>query len=215
MKIKSIIFDEKKRVYEVFFEEGKILNIRSLNTIADFHMIRGKVIKEGDLKEIIFQDLLNYYKSKTLSKLSKKNRSQKHIIDYLKLSLKKDDIEFDQSEKLVSKVINYLTDLGYLDDEKFANDYYEVLKRKKSLSASVIKRKLISTGLEKSVAEDLVFLGLEDEYSNCLSVAQSKFDKLSQKNLADKEKKQKLYQFLSYKGFKWATISKVFEHFNL
>ncbi len=107
----------------------------------------------------------------------------------------------------ISVVIDYFVNLAYLDDEKFAERYFNYYKDKKSLRQ--IKDKLRTKGIGRDIIEDLI-LDSDDlkeiQFELAYSLALSKSKRLEKDNF-----REKLYKYLSSKGYNYSIISRVLE----
>lgn len=123
--------------------------------------------------------------------LSYRPRSKKEIVDFLKK--KKAEAEIRE------KVIDRLTELGYIDDEKFASWWIEQRKTFRPKGAAIIKQELKQKGV--------VIEGLTDDKKSAILLAEKKLKLL--KNLPQLEKKSKLYGYLARRGFSSSVIDEV------
>lgn len=123
--------------------------------------------------------------------LSYRPRSKKEIVDFLKK--KKAEAEIRE------KVIDRLTELGYIDDEKFASWWIEQRKTFRPKGAAIIKQELKQKGV--------IIDGLTDDKNSARLLVEKKLKLL--KNLSDFEKKRKLYGFLARRGFSSSVIDDI------
>ncbi len=103
----------------------------------------------------------------------------------------------------IETILKYFIDLGYLDDYKFASNYIDYYKDKKSILQ--IKQKLSSKGISREIISEL----LEDtdelntlQYNLAYDLAIKKYNRLKGDN-----KRQKLYNYLASKGYGYNIIS--------
>lgn len=131
--------------------------------------------------------------SKVLRYISIKLRTTREVEDYLRTRLK-------LSEEEVSKVLKYLKDSGFLDDE-FVKDTVIRSKISKGFGARYIKQKLLSRGID--VKEDI-----KTDIEKVVSIVLRRYNPMQSKE--DKTKlKTKIYRFLSYRGLRHDEINEV------
>ena len=96
---------------------------------------------------------------------------------------------------IINQVIDYLSDLNYLNDEEYIDAYLKQSMRLLKYSIFEIKQKLLQKGLDKCIIENKL------EYLKDNNYEQKIIEKLLNsklKNLDDLKKKQYLYR----RGFK-------------
>lgn len=93
---------------------------------------------------------------------------------------------------------------GYIDDEKFAENYVEVNGAKKG--AYRLKKELRAKGISEEIASSAV-LSLEVDLDELYSLAK----KLTKGDLSLPENRQKLYRKLASRGFSYSDIAAVTE----
>ncbi len=108
-------------------------------------------------------------------------------------------------------IIDYFIQLGYLDDEAYAQKYFDYYKDKKSLRQ--IREKLRTKGIAREIIDSL-FEDSEDlkdiQFDLAYKLALDKTRKIS----SDKFR-EKLYKYLASKGYSYLIITKVIEKITL
>ncbi|TZE82042.1 regulatory protein RecX [Calorimonas adulescens] len=99
----------------------------------------------------------------------------------------------------ISEVIDYLTVLGYIDDEKYTELYIDYYLSVKGDSKKMVFSKLIKKGVDKSIISKI----LEEyaEYSEVDAVLKIIGKKFKSVDLSDKVKLMKIKKYLINKGF--------------
>lgn len=197
MKIKDIKYDEKKSLFRVNIDEDKFNISYELYEKLDIKIDKEVSIKEYNIieKEDIYQS------SKKIAEnyINYKMRTEKEV--YLRLK------KFTTNEKAIFDVINYYIKLGLLDDKRYANEYIRSYLTNKNYSKAMVKYKLINKGIDSNIIDNtLLEYDDEIELENAKNIFDKKYDK---EDLDDFDKKQKVYRYLSSKGFSYDVIKKV------
>lgn len=148
-------------------------------------------------KEILADDEFNRAKNIALSKISYAQKTSFEVEKILK--------ENDFSSDSIEKTIDFLNDYGILNDELYVKSYVS----DKHNIARWAKNKISYSLKAKKINEDLINTYLdqisdEDEYGNAYNFAVKKA-----RNDFSIESKQKVYRYLSGKGFDFDIINKV------
>ncbi|MDO8599981.1 MAG: RecX family transcriptional regulator [bacterium] len=113
-------------------------------------------------------------------------------------------------ETLQGETLQKLTSLGLVNDLVFAKWWVEQRSAFRPMARRVLKLELLQKGIDKEIIESaLEDEELPSEEEQILKVAQKRWERL--KNLEDKERKQKLAEFLARRGFSWDTIKDVLQ----
>ncbi len=191
-KIKKI---GNKNYYHIYADEkwvgvflDEILVKYSIKTNSTFDEAAFSKIKEENDEKVSFDMAVGY--------LEKYSVSEKGLRDYLKKK--------GFGGKTIKKSVEKLREYGFLDDEKFAKNYFETLSSKNGKRA--IATKLKQKGVSAEIIENLLS-GVEedDEIQNATLLAE-KFAKNRQKDLKNK---QKCLAHLIYKGYDYGVAQKV------
>lgn len=162
----------------------------------------GEELSVAHYEEIINQTIYPRAIQKTLAILKFKDRTEQELRRKLK--------EADYPEEVIIRVINYMKEYGYLNDERFTSLY--VKSRKSTKSKQFIKSELLQKGLDKSMIDEV----LEIEYSEdaeedaeLLAIKKAITKKTKTPQLLTFEEKQKLIASLFRKGFDINKIKKI------
>ncbi|MFT4144076.1 MAG: RecX family transcriptional regulator [Mobilitalea sp.] len=174
---------------------------------SDLKSIALKVDEElsaADYEDIINQTIYPRAIQKALAILKFKDRTEQELQRKLK--------EADYPEEVIARVIGYMKEYGYLNDERYTSLY--VKNRKSTKSKQFIKSELLQKGLDKSVINEV----LEAEYkedseedSELFAIKKAIAKKTKTPQLLTFEEKQKLIASLFRKGFNINKIKKILE----
>lgn len=141
-------------------------------------------------------------KKQALKYLAIRNRSVKEMHNYL---LRK---KYD--EEIIRKVIDFLQDLGYLNDAEYCKKWIENRCNFKPMG----KKGLYYQLLQKGIDRDLIEISLEENFSSQyeLSLATQLAQKYIVKNCSQGNKQsEKLFRFLIGRGFDTKIAFRVIE----
>ena len=141
---------------------------------------------------------INLAFNKSLRYLSFRIRSVKEINDYLS---KKGFVE-----KTISKTVNRLLELKFLNDREFGQQWIDSRQKHKGKSKFVLKNELQAKGLDKELIEKLLQVAVDD-LKTTKDFFERKKDKM--RHLSKEEFEKKIIGMLQRKGFNWNIISKV------
>lgn len=158
----------------------------------------------------IFSDKIQIYliKQSSFRYLSGRNHSKYE----LKLKL----LKKQYNKELIQVVLSYLERLNYLDDIIFTNYYFKSrLKKKKGIG--LIKAELSKKGVSRDIIEEIAIEFLDDpiQEESSLYISEKKLKVLRRKKLSNIQLKQKIFQFLSYKGFSTDIIKTTIDKLNI
>lgn len=156
----------------------------------------GSEIDKEKLMDIIKMDDYEKAKFKALNIIGKSEKSEKKITEKLSNEFNTETIE---------KIISFLKDYSFIDDEKFAKSIVKDNQNSKKLGKNRIKQNLYSKGItENDINIAMSGMDYELEIENAMYLARKRLEKL--RGEENRKIKNKLYQHLSYKGFGYDTI---------
>jgi len=155
----------------------------------------GMELEDEVFKEIKVENDARVAFDMAVSYLEKYVVSEKGLKNYLKKK------SFD--DETIQKSIEKLQEYGFIDDEKFAKNYFECLNGKNGKRA--IAQKLKQKGVSREIIEKLLETVDEDEEIEKAKLLASKFAKNRQK---DTKSKQKCVAHLIYKGYDYSVAQK-------
>lgn len=205
-KITKIYYHKKNSsICDVHFSDNKKITLDN-SYIGKYFLVEGSEISDKQLEKIISENEYDRAKEKAFFLLTYRD----HSVYELKVKLRKRDFD----EKVIDKTIEYLLENGYLNDKKFSEIYLNELLNTKRSGMMIIRKKLFQKGLSRELISNLLD-DLDDEifHNNCLFHLQKKRKLLEKKH--DENIKNKLYNYLSRKGFRYETILNVFGNENI
>lgn len=144
-------------------------------------------------------DELTRAKKRALYLLTDMDRTESQLYEKLKKT--------GYSEETISKAMAYVKSYGYIDDQRYAEHYLDVMKA--SRSKLRIRMDLNKKGVPKNVIDDTFEMyGDYDEKPLIRKLAKKKEHTLS---LADPKNQQKMAAYLARKGFRSGDIFEVLD----
>lgn len=147
--------------------------------------------------------------------VSYRPRSEKEIRDFLKKKLKKWKVF---GAAVVDKVIARLTELGYVDDAKFAAWWAEQRRTFKPKGIRLITQELMAKGISRELIEEVVCQFSSDRDQNDKLLGEVDMARrAAQKRLALWQKlpslarKRKIFDFLNRRGFTSDTVYRIID----
>lgn len=190
-KIKQIARTNRYHIYlddqwfGIFMDETLAMN--KLKTGQEIDKDEIEQIKRENDKKLSFDMAVSYMEKYVVS--------SKGIKDYLKKK------GFD--DLTIANTVEKLEEYGYVNDEKFAENYFDSLSA--SQGKNVIANKLRTKGISKQIIDDLMQKIDEDtQLENAIMLAK-KFVKNREKTA---KTKQKCIAHLIYKGYDYSVAQK-------
>ncbi|MBN2468841.1 MAG: regulatory protein RecX [Deltaproteobacteria bacterium] len=114
------------------------------------------------------------------------------------------------SASLTQRVVNYLNEYGYLDDQAFAQQWAKSLVVNKGWGFARIKVDLRSRGISPDLAEETIARLRKDhsEEETARRILGKRFSHLDLRKISPKDK-NRLIRFFQSRGFSWETILRV------
>ena len=205
MRITAITPQKKKSSrYNVFINDSYAFSL-SAKVIWEKRLQMNQIVTEQELTQLQHADAIQTATDLALNKIARRP----HTIHELRNKLA------DFPAEIVKLVIDDLIDKNYLNDFQFAQRYVQNRLNLKPRSFRAIESELKRKGVNPEVvkkafaeSEDLV-----DELEIALRLAKKKLPSYLRFDLLTK--KNRLYQFLSRKGFDYEIIRQVFNKLNL
>ena len=181
-----------KNIYQIYID-NKFWAEMLDETVVKFDLKTGKVLDEKTAEEILTSSKPPLAMHLCLNLLDRSSKTKKEILEYL--------LSKGISTDVAQKVSKKLEDYGYIDDQKFAENFvlYKKNKGKKALRFE-LKMKGVDEEIINGVLEKI-----ENQKDVILSLAQ-KFLKNKKPAL---DLKQKLFRHLASKGFEFEEINQV------
>lgn len=193
MRITKIEKQKKdKSRYSIYIDDEFQFGLYD-DTLLKYGLRTGDELSEAKINGIREYDEYNYGKKVAYSYLSYKQRSRKEIEK--KLKTKK------ISASSIEKIIEWLTELKYINDDAYARMLIEGKLRRKPIGKRMLEQKLKLAGIEKESAEKAIKENYSEETE--LNKAKELLEKYVRKSRFKNEidKKGKCYKYLISRGF--------------
>lgn len=200
MQVTNISYSKSKEVFEVVFEDETKL-LLNYNIFEKYKVSVDMDFSETEIQEMKYFSDIERAKSRTINYISGKLKTKYEV----RLKLK----EKDFTEDIIDEVIDILEKEEYLNDRLYCEVFIEDKKQLNGYGKNKIKSLLIQKGISKSVFEDFLDeFEYEEEFDNALKMGIKKLNLLSNEEDIFK-KKQKLINYLAYRGFSFDVINDV------
>lgn len=200
MQVTNISYSKSKEVFEVVFEDETKL-LLNYNIFEKYKVSVDMDFSENEIQEMKYFSDIERAKSRAINYISGKLKTKYEV----RLKLK----EKDFTEDIIDEVINILEKEEYLNDRLYCEVFIEDKKQLNGYGKNKIKSLLIQKGVSKSVFEDFLDeFEYEEEFDNALKMGIKKLNLLSNEEDVFK-KKQKLINYLAYRGFSFDVINDV------
>lgn len=197
MKVKKIEFDKKTEVFKVSFEDENEL----LLNYETFEKYKISLDSDFTLNEVLE---MKYFSDIERAKL----KAIKFVLGKFKTKMevrKKLNKEFDND--IIDEVLNFLEKNSYVDDRNYAIYFIEDKQKLNGYGKNKIKSLLIQKGISKQIIDEFIF-DEDNEFENALKMGIKKLNLLKNEENIFK-KKQKIINYLAYRGFSFDIIQKV------
>lgn len=200
MQVTNISYSKSKEVFEVVFEDETKL-LLNYNIFEKYKVSVDMDFSENEIQEMKYFSDIERAKSRAINYISGKLKTKYEV----RLKLK----EKDFTEDIIDEVIDILEKEEYLNDRLYCEVFIEDKKQLNGYGKNKIKSLLIQKGISKSVFEDFLDeFEYEEEFDNALKMGIKKLNLLSNEEDIFK-KKQKLINYLAYRGFSFDVINDV------
>ncbi len=166
----------------------------------DNYLKKGDELSEEKLNDLVFQSQYQRAKSRAVWYLDRKDRTSKDLYNKLCLA------GFDK--KASAKVIGRLTEVGLIDDRRFAENYAVRL-----IEGNTSKREALQKMLQKGVPYDMA----KDVLANCdvdeVEQINTLIDKKYRTKLLSENGVQKVYAALVRKGFSYEAVKTAIKNY--
>ena len=125
--------------------------------------------------------------------ISYRDRSNWELAQYLKKK------EF--SHPVIQQTLDYLTELNYINDQRFALQWSQFKINKNKIGRSRLHMELSSKGIDRAIIEKTLNAIYEDNPEKDLAEQCARKKWISLKGVEKEKKKQRLVQFMQRRGF--------------
>lgn len=184
------------------FVDGEFVIGAHEEVIAALHLSVGQLFDSERLVELIRAETARKARESALRLLSYRDRS--------KTELQKRLIGDDFPEDIVEELVNQLSEVGMLDDQKFSRDWVKSRTASKPMGKARLAWELKGKGVDpNTVDKALEDLDSGKEYELAYSLAARKAEKLGS---GDPTFRNRITGFLKRRGFNWDIIGKVLDN---
>lgn len=128
--------------------------------------------------------------------------------DKTKEELRKRLLEASFSPSIVEKAMEYVESYGYINDERYMENY--VFFKKGSKSKKQIEMELLKKGMERQQVSQYLE---ENEWDEAEVLKELVCKRLWGKNIEDKKELQKQYGYFMRKGYSYSMVKRVIEEY--
>lgn len=200
MQVTSINYSKSKEVFEVIFEDETKL-LLNYNIFEKYKVSVDMDFSEDEILEMKYFSDIERAKSRAINYISGKLKTKYEV----RLKLKENGF----TEEVIDEVLDILEKEEYLNDKIYCEIFIEDKKKLNGYGKNKIKSLLIQKGISKNIFEDFLDeFEYDEEFDNALKMGIRKLNLLS--NEEDKfKKKQKIINYLAYRGFGFDVINDV------
>lgn len=200
MLVVDIKYNKSKEVFEVIFEDETKL-LLNYNIFEKYKVSVDMDFSETEILEMKYFSDIERAKSRAINYISGKLKTKYEV----RLKLRENEF----SNEVIDEVLEILENEEYLNDRVYCEIFIEDKKRLNGYGKNKIKSLLIQKGVSKSIFEDFLDnFEYEDEFDNAVKMGIKKLNLLA--NEEDKfKKKQKIINYLAYRGFSFDVINDV------
>ena len=200
MQVTSINYSKPKEVFEVIFEDETKL-LLNYNIFEKYKVSVDMDFSENEILEMKYFSDIERAKSRAINYISGKLKTKYEV----RLKLKENDF----AEDVIDEVLDILEKEEYLNDRVYCEIFIEDKKKLNGYGKNKIKSLLIQKGISKNIFEDFLDeFEYDEEFDNALKMGIKKLNLLS--NEEDNfKKRQKIINYLAYRGFGFDVINDV------
>lgn len=200
MQVVNINYSKSKEVFEVIFEDETKL-LLNYNIFEKYKVSVDMDFSEDEILEMKYFSDIERAKSRAINYISGKLKTKYEV----RLKLKENGF----AEDVIDEVLDILEKEEYLNDKVYCEIFIEDKKKLNGYGKNKIKSLLIQKGISKNIFEDFLNeFEYDEEFDNALKMGIKKLELLS--NEEDNfKKKQKIINYLTYRGFGFDVINDV------
>ena len=200
MQVVNINYSKSKEVFEVVFEDETKL-LLNYNIFEKYKVSVDMYFSEDEILEMKYFSDIERAKSRAINYISGKLKTKYEV----RLKLKENGF----AEDVIDEVLDILEKEEYLNDKVYCEIFIEDKKKLNGYGKNKIKSLLIQKGISKNIFEGFLNeFEYDEEFDNALKMGIKKLELLS--NEEDNfKKKQKIINYLAYRGFGFDVINDV------
>ena len=189
MIVTDIILKKNKTQYDIIIDGDQRITV-DMSLVIKFNINKSMEIDEEWLKRL--EDEVGFYNAYeyALRLLTIKGRTTGEIKNKL--------FHRDYSIETINKTLDKLMNMGYINDEKYIEDFIKEKCSLPGMSRKAIFYKLLNKGLDKYIIEKKFNEAEIDDYNTAVMAARKKAKTIVGE---DKVIRNKLYSYLKGKGY--------------
>ena len=200
MQVVNINYSKSKEVFEVVFEDETKL-LLNYNIFEKYKVSVDMYFSEDEILEMKYFSDIERAKLRAINYISGKLKTKYEV----RLKLKENGF----AEDVIDEVLDILEKEEYLNDKVYCEIFIEDKKKLNGYGKNKIKSLLIQKGISKNIFEDFLNeFEYDEEFDNALKMGIKKLELLSNEEYNFK-KKQKIINYLVYRGFGFDVINDV------
>lgn len=182
------------------FLDGRFWKGISKEVALSLNLRENQRVDSDELERIILLEERKKARDYSIKLLGFRNRSIRELEGRLRKS--------GFSEEVIRQTIDGLVQQEYLDDLVFTRTWMDERFRLKGLGKNRVRQELLAKGIDKATIEaELSSYSDQDEKKCALVLAHKKYPHI--RDLDPKKQRQRLYQFLIYRGFDVSIASEI------
>lgn len=198
--ITSIEVQKKNKERVNVYVDGDFFIACDMTLVYNKGIEKGKTIDKDLLLEITSEDNFIKAKNKGLNYISRSIKTENEVIKKL--------LQAGYDEKTINKVILFLKEYNFVNDEEYIELFIKEKIRK--YGAKKIKYDLRAKGIdEKLIIKKLATIDTEETFETAFKIALKKYDIFKVKYDDKQVIKKKIYDLLLRKGYDYDIISKI------
>ena len=194
-------FQKKGNDVIVAFDDGTFQNL-DYRIVVDHGLWKGQEIDEKKI------ELLSYESSflKARDSAFRFLGLRLHSTSELKLKLQKKK----HPREIIEKVLSYLAEKNYLNDEEFAKQFVAERVKRKKVGSGKLSAELMKKGIKRElIRENLLYIDQDKYIENATEIARKKLLQIRKKETEERKISAKLYSFLAGKVYESDLIRQV------
>ena len=200
MQVVNINYSKSKEVFEVVFEDETRL-LLNYNIFEKYKVSVDMDFSEDEILEIKYFSDIERAKSRAINYILGKLKTKYEV----RLKLKENGF----AEDVIDEVLDILEKEEYLNDKVYCEIFLEDKKKLNGYGKNKIKSLLIQKGISKNIFEGFLNeFEYDEEFDNALKMGIKKLELLSNEE-DNYKKKQKIINYLTYRGFGFDVINDV------
>lgn len=185
----------------VCFEDGEFVTV-DYSTVLDYGLRKYDDLDDDKKLKLISDSEFVKAKDSSFRILAKRQHSGYELRNKL---LKK-----GYTKETIDRILQTMQTGNYLNDEQFTKAYIDERLKRKKIGINKLKAELFKRGIARNIIEqNLSGIDSELSYENALSLAHRKTELLIKKGIEPNKIKQKVFAFLSSRGYDSETIMKI------